>query len=231
MRRTFVIASTVLVIACGRWLGFSDDDESPRAPSAASNDAGEARVATDAAGTVPIDAAPPPAACDGGRCERLVFVTSALYTGDLDGVAGADTKCMALAGAGGTALADRTFVALLSVGGSDARTRISSGPPFRRVDGTVVAKGDALLNDGGTLAAPIALDERGVAHAEDAVWTGTNAFGRHYPPYDCAGWTTAQAEAKGVTGVTWSAGVMDGSWLLNSVDGCNQPRRLYCVEP
>jgi hypothetical protein len=226
-RPTVVLLSFALV-ACGGFLGFSDDDGPPALVLDASSSTADADASDGS--SVP----PAVATCDGGPCERFVFITSAVYEGDLGGVEGANAKCMQRAAVGVPALAKRSFVALLSgtpgVTG-DALERAPNGPPFHRVDGALVAQGTSLFNDGGTLLAPPNRDENGIERNDVAVWTGTNSFGQVTDQgTHCNDWTSAAAVDRGTTGSAHAAGILDGTWLYNNADACNVERRLYCVE-
>lgn len=92
---------------------------------------------------------------------KLAFVTSKIFTAALGGLAGADTKCQALATA---AQRSGTFKAWLSDASGSPVTRFSAGckagGPFVLVDGTVIAKDWAGLTSG-SLLKPLALTEFG----------------------------------------------------------------------
>jgi hypothetical protein len=233
VKRALVFVPAVVLAACGELLGLSGDDETPV-------NAADAEVVLDASGGsdgTPEDASLPDTAsvlaCDGAPCERIVFVTSAVYSGKLGGLAGADAKCMQVAASTGGKLANRTFAALLSGDPEttgDAIDRLAPGSlPFRRVDGVRVAEANQLFNDAGTLSAPINLDETGVERTDLGVWTGTNAFGR-VDGNHCSDWTSEDQGLIGTSGTPHAAGILDGTWLLNAPDNCNRQRRLYCIQ-
>jgi hypothetical protein len=235
--RAFVCASLFFAVsasACGAFLGFSDDDEPP--PSVATvGDASSPIDASASDGAVAIDAGSTPiVTCDGGPCERFVFITSAVYGGNLGGIAGANAKCMERAASAGATLANRTFVALLSGSAGitgNAIDRAGNGPPFRRVDGVLVSEGGSLFNDAGTLLAPLNRDEHGVERDDVSVWTGTDAFGSVTDQgVHCSDWTSAESSIQGSTGTANAAGIMDGTWLYNNSEACNLQRRIYCVQ-
>jgi Protein of unknown function (DUF1554) len=74
---------------------------------------------------------PETCAVPGGSC--TVFVTSQGFNGNLGGLAGADTKCQALADTAGLG---GTYKAWLSDSTTDARNRLTQATvPYRLVDG------------------------------------------------------------------------------------------------
>jgi Protein of unknown function (DUF1554) len=129
-------------------------------------------------------AAPPP--------RRTVFVSSALYTGALGGLTGADSKCQVLADAAGL---DGTFKAWLSDSTVQAVARLThSADAYVRPDGVHIASSWADLVDG-TIQNPINVDERGQVvpgaawvELEGDVWTGTTDSGAALPTH-CKDWT------------------------------------------
>ncbi|MCB9701894.1 MAG: DUF4215 domain-containing protein [Myxococcales bacterium] len=108
--------------------------------------------------------------------DRLIFVSSAVFTGDLGGVEGADTKCRVLAAAAKLPRAE-SFRAWLSAGTDAPATWIGEldpSKPYRLPSGLKVADNWAQLTSGTLKAAPDQ-DESGAAVASAAAWTGTNA--------------------------------------------------------
>jgi hypothetical protein len=160
---------------------------------------------------------------------NTVFVTSAIYNGDLGGLAGADATCQALADAAGLT---GTYKAWLSDTTASPSTRFTqSANPYVRVDGVIVADNWADLTDG-TLDATISRDEHGALTAWTSVWTSTTPLGTIYPSngnYTCNEWRGTSFYAGG-TGSTLHT---DGYWtavLVNGIPDCNLRNALYCVE-
>src|SRR5205823_203503 len=82
-----------------------------------------------------------------GACvDKVVFVTSTSYDGNLGGLTGGDAKCQARAVAAGLA---GTYKAWLCSGSTSAASRLShlSTGDYVRLDGAVLANGWAGLTD------------------------------------------------------------------------------------
>ncbi len=108
-----------------------------------------------------------------------------LPTGNLNGPAGADAICQALAGA---ADLPGTFKAWLSTTTASAASRLThSSHPYRLVDGTVLANDWADLTDG-SISVSIHETETGASVSPEFVWTNTASDGTA-ATYDCLGWT------------------------------------------
>ena len=159
---------------------------------------------------------------------RYMFVSSAVYDGDLGGLAGADTECQSLATAAGL---PGTYLAWLADGTASPATRFVQNPdPYRRVDASgVIANGWADLTD--TLISPVTVTELGVsltaADLPRNVWTNVAADGTERTPgRDCLGWTSSSSGDIGVIGNFLSGGL---SWTEHDVRTCDQSLRLYCV--
>src|SRR5262249_19629866 len=136
-----------------------------------------------------------PQPCNGVLdCERVVFVTSQIWYGNLGGLAGGDAKCQALANASPLSRVNgHAFRAWLSTQQApapiNAADRIPHGTkPYVLVDGTPIAADWASLTDG-SLSAPISLDEKGALPFVTAVWTCSTAAGAATAQGDCQAWT------------------------------------------
>jgi cysteine-rich repeat protein len=187
-------------------------------------------------------------ACDDGnlsdadRCSsscaklrRVVFVTSALYTGNLGGLAGADTKCQALATAAGL---PGTFYAWLSAGVTSPESRfVRSSVPYVLTNGTQIAKDWKDLTDG-ILQHAIDTNEKGTAApvpddgcgngTKPTVWTNTNESSHAWNTDGCSAWT-------GTTGVgrLGHAKAINFSWTRfceGMANSCSWHAAIYCVE-
>jgi hypothetical protein len=137
--------------------------------------------------------APPLAQC--GVANKCVFLTSAISTGNLGGLAGADATCNVLAGAAGL---PGTYVAWLSDSTTDAITRVTSNGPYVTPVGATVANTLADLADG-SLNAPIDHDENGVVVPLREAWTGTSSSGLR-DSSTCADWTADTAATLAIVG-------------------------------
>lgn len=150
---------------------------------------------------------------------KRVFVTSTTYTGDLDGINGADSKCNLSAQAGGLS---GTWVAWVSSDAAKAIDRITGNGPWMLLNTTRAFNNKANLS---TLPlVPINIDENGhQATSPRSVWTGTNSGGGASSS-NCSGWNS--------TGTYGSVGdfATVSDWTASSTDGCNQTAHLYCFE-
>lgn len=173
---------------------------------------------------------------------KRVFVTSAVYTASLGGVAGADAKCNAVAGA---VKLPGTYRAWLSDGTSSPSTAFTPGGPYKLVDGTPVANDFATLLKG-TLLHAIDMTESGGATPAGSgnycsggqqtlgVWTGTQTNGTSDGRDDCAKFTNGSfAYTSQIafgdptsTGAAWT----NGKCLNAGATYCAYKAPLYCFE-
>jgi len=173
-------------------------------------------------------------ACQGGRCVGpacgaggpcRVFLSSALYTGALGGLASADAKCQALAEAAGLPGEYKAWLA--DATGAPSARFVRSGGPYVLVDGTTVAANWADLTDG-QLLAPIAVTETGGGPGTvTSVWTHTLTNGNRGDGVSCVEWTYEQLPNHGDAG---RADLTDARWTDAGFAGCNSPCHLYCFQ-
>jgi hypothetical protein len=165
---------------------------------------------------------------------KVVFVTSASFTGNLGGLAGANTACQSLANHAGIA---GVFKAWLSDSTQDPSMQLTHAPnAYIRVDGIRVADNwSALIS--GSLQNPIDRDEKGTVQLNADVWTNTAADGKAIqldnlifgnPILDCGEWTNGTSSESGQLGNS------DGASTRWSFDfrgiGCSGSARLYCFQ-
>ncbi len=159
--------------------------------------------------------------------DRVVFVSSATFTGAFGGVPAADRTCTELAAAAGLA---GTYRAWLSdaAGHSPSVTFTRSDVPFVMTSGVRVADGWADLTDG-TINNPIVVDEQGnQPDTVPVVWTGTDPSGQPASSgATCSGWAAASGAVSGQVGVFDALGT---GWSASSPVACDQPGRLYCFQ-
>ena len=170
-----------------------------------------------------------------GTCDaKIVFTSSATFSGDFGGIAGADAQCQSLADAAGLS---GTFLAWLGDSTTDPATRFAqSASPYVLVDGTVVADDWADLTDGG-IDNPIALTENGAVPSVSLVWTGTSAAGVHdgIANTSCNDWSPLNGSDNGLYG-TWDLTLPNYNdptdWSdLGLVGSCiGLSHALYCFE-
>jgi hypothetical protein len=152
---------------------------------------------------------------------KRVFVSTVLYQGDLEGLAGADTKCQELAmgrNLGGT------WKAFLSDSSQNAVSRLThSIYSYRLLSGARIAQ-----NDVGFFSTsherPIDIGEDGVPVFDGEVWTGSSGSG--VGTGGCANWTSTGGTfpAVGLTSLS------DAGWANSYLNFCNAFGHLYCVE-
>ncbi len=171
---------------------------------------------------------------------RLSFLSSALFTGDLGGLDGADLKCRNLAKAAGLA-GWSTYRAWLSDGTSGPLQRFTLIPAkaYGLPNGVRIADdlGDLLLNGPGE---GIRVDELGTPLPPSLVWTNTSVTGAPYSATDhCNHWSSTAAQAGVRVGRShvpmepqdaWQAWHADLQWTSLTAQLCSKTARLYCFE-
>jgi hypothetical protein len=168
-------------------------------------------------------------------CQRTVFVTESVHTGDFGGLEGADAICQAEADAAGL---PGTFLAWLSDSAESPSTRfVKYNPlldpqyPYELVDGTLVASGWVDLADG-TLVNTIHLTATGT-HPSGVLlaWTNTKLYGLPAkvlldPAYDsCSDWTDLWKSGWG-----GQLNARDANWTLAGLMDCDATAHLYCFQ-
>ena len=156
-----------------------------------------------------------------------VFVTNNTYNGNLGRLLGADSKCSALAGAGGLPNSTGTWKAWLSNSTQNATGRlVHPSEPIYLINGTKIADDWTDLTDG-SLDNPINVDQNGATVPSPStftVWTGTNSTG-HLSPFagTCVNWNGLFGNARhGVAGYT----TLD--WTDNNNLACGSLSGLFC---
>jgi hypothetical protein len=174
----------------------------------------------------PLDASA--SSCTGNAaCERIVFVTSEGFQGDLQGIDGADKQCQRLADSPGSVVKHRRFLAWLSDDHTTPKSRLVHGTkPYRRTDGLIVAPNwDVLVSR--MIVTAIDQDETGNTRLPTDVWTGTLATGDLHSP-TCDGWLNASPTVLGSTGRTDST---VSTWTSAADDrACSNTNAIFCIE-
>jgi hypothetical protein len=174
--------------------------------------------------------------CAVGGDDKLIFVSSTLYTGSLGGLGGADSKCQALAD---DAKLCGTFKAWLSDATGNAADRLTQATGnYVLTTGQVVANGWTGLTTLTLLHAINVTEAKGAAPVGTVkcggspltpVWTGADRTG--VPPQNgsCSDWGSTSTTPGGVFG---NADATNGAWSgacqLTTV--CAQTAALYCVQ-
>jgi Leucine rich repeat N-terminal domain len=167
---------------------------------------------------------------------REAFVSSALVTGDLGGVAGADLTCQSLAAAANV-YAPSTFKALLasSTLGSNLTSRIEFDGPWYRHDGLLFAHDKAELT-AGAVTLPLNVTESGAYVGISVALTGATDFGAP-SGFDCGDWTST-GNSQATSALVNSIALFNSNghnWLSGATVSCAAPQpedwthRLFCV--
>lgn len=190
-------------------------------------DAAVAEASSDAG---PGDAGRPTCAGE-ADCERYVFVTSGVYSGeDIGAAIGADGRCNAYAALAGTLprLVGRSFQAWVSddLANFTASARLTHGTrPYRLVNDVLIANDWTQLTSGSILH-PINITEQGLTVGQELVWTGTTALGA-VTAKTCTNWSINGVDNTGTVG---RANVTNSTWTNSGTSMCGIGHRLYCFE-
>lgn len=171
---------------------------------------------------------------------RLVFLTSAAYSGAMGGLAGADQRCNEFA-AQQPALTG-TYRAWLMVAGQSLADRFPefAAPvawSFTNTSAGLLAKSFAELVAEGP-AEPVAFTESGEAVPQQLVWTAISKDGLA-PGGDCAQWTSELGSPAlvGYTGYVPNVGPEALQWQVERLwtdwgekEVCNKKLPIYCVQ-
>ena len=222
LKSRLVLGITFLFVAA---LSLSGCEKSPVSPS--DIDALQAQV--DALTARLQDLEP---GTGGSDTEKIVFISSATYTGNLNGLNGAHQKCNMLAA---IASLPGTYKAWLSDDTgvhTPPRDFITALVPYVRVDGVPIANDWVDLLDG-SLAAPINIDENGDATTTSAVWTHTQANGGIVGGLPCARggspWSNADSVDEVGVGNPQST-TSEWSFMPPAEQACSQNLALYCFQ-
>ena len=173
----------------------------------------DGRVAVDA--PHPLDAGVQDA---GAENPNVIFMTSASFTGNLDGRAGANNLCQRAADEAGL---EGTYVALLWTSTDDPTTALVGSRGWVDLGGTVI--GDDPTSLVFANANPVRVDETGAPITDTNVhaWFG----GRPEASQTCSDWTDATSPGGIVLSVSAHA-----SFNTDTYNGCNASARLLCAE-
>jgi len=168
------------------------------------------------------------------HCHKRVFVSSAVYTGNLGGLAGADSKCQALADA---AMLGGSYKAWMSDEAIPARDRLTHS-----ADSYVLPSGQEIAANWSALVSFIThpIDETegrelpaatpgigGPCSESPAVMTGTFGDGTIDQASTCNNWTDDGSSSLVGIGNTDYASL----WTAHcAADWCDIPMHIYCFE-
>lgn len=158
---------------------------------------------------------------------RYVFVTSEVMDGDLDGIAGADSKCQSLATNAGLPGAYRAWIA-----GEGALESPIDSWGVEAFSGAYVTPCGTAVTYGWnftSLMGAIDCDENGLqAYLGDYAWTNVRGNGKRYNSSDnCEGWIFIYTFVKGGVG---RVGQLDETWTQYTTRICDQLAHLYCFQ-
>lgn len=180
---------------------------------------------TIADGNSPTDAiagADAPKLPDLGGPLHLIFVTSTLFQGNLEGISGADGRCMLVAAAAGH---PGLFKAIISDTSTSAKDRIKISLPVYNMAGQLVAANTTDLWDG-DVQNPINYDEHGaLVTSVFTVWNGTRDSGRAYAQNNCQDWASSAQDDMGEIGMLNKK----ATWIDDRAINCDKESRLYCI--
>ncbi|MDP3231926.1 MAG: DUF1554 domain-containing protein [Myxococcales bacterium] len=152
-----------------------------------------------------------------------VFITSAGYTGNLGGLAGADALC---ANAAKAANKGGTWKAFLSSPTEDAITRMADVGPWHQElrDGSLVKTFNNKANLTTSPLTTLYVNEQGGGSefSPRGYWSGTLQTGLRSPE-SCAGWLDATRAMRGSRG-------SGGSWFSGVSPTCDSTDAIVCVE-
>ena len=163
--------------------------------------------------------------------ERVVFVTSTLYTINLQGWEGAIDVCQSHASTGQL---DGAFLPWLGTEANSPGFDFVGDGPWVRTDGVLVAESFADLVDG-SLEAPINLDELGepgptilgCGGEAVGVWTGVFTDGTPTGEDNCNNWSAGVPNSFGLLG---DLGATDGAWTDACTESCAFAYPIYCFQ-
>ena len=159
---------------------------------------------------------------------RTVFVSSAVYTGNLGGLSGADAKCSTLATNAGLSGVYLAWLSDGTTGPTDRFTRAKS--QYILTDGTVIAENWDDLGDG-TIKAGILVDENGVAISGTMMaWTNVTDNGDTYAAGlsgnpTCFGYSNDETSYYGVVGKVDNL----TRWSQETINDCDILNRVICI--
>jgi hypothetical protein len=171
------------------------------------------------------------ASADNIATPKRAFKTAAIYTGNLGGVAGADSICQADADAAGLS---GTYLAWVSdAAATDPDSRFTkSTTPYTSVTYTSIYAIDWTGLADGKLNTKIVQDASGTSvGATTRSWTNVDNAGQNEGSVDCNNWTDDSAGNDGVYGladpVYWT--VVYGTTTANDLP-CNYNHAIMCFE-
>jgi hypothetical protein len=165
---------------------------------------------------------------------KLIFITSALYSGNLGGVSGADAKCASAATAAGLSGTYLAWIADSTDASAPATRFTQASVPYRRKDMTRVANNWTGLTSG-TLLADLNLDENGNPSSissgnysgQKPFHSNVNANGTRVGTTACTDWTSTSGN-----GLVGDAKQSGSTWSNSTTQSCSTfaTMHILCVQ-
>lgn len=160
--------------------------------------------------------------------QKIVFVTSTSYTGDLGSWPGADQKCQDHAEDAGLHGDFKAWLSDVVTSSSPSNRFTHASMPYINVDGVTIADSwSALISL--PLNHKLSLTELGVDITVN-VWTNTNTNGSRASGLVygvCDHWNSQDASHTGIYG---STDYTSGEWTNSTSGSCSAAYHLYCFE-
>ncbi len=161
---------------------------------------------------------------------RYVFVSSAMYNGNLGGVSGGNGKCKSLADAADaiTELKGKKWRVWLSDGANNPGDDILDFEGWYRLPNGAPVVNGATGFFNGALSVGIDRDEKNMLQMDVDVWTGTKTDGEAHATNLCAAWLSSDKRSFGLQG---SSSAIDSNWTDSISTSCNSTKgHIYCVQ-
>jgi hypothetical protein len=166
---------------------------------------------------------------DNQPINKIVFVSSETYTGNLGGISGANDKCDQLAQNAGLTGSYKAWIS--NSKSTPATTFNRSKGPYVLVDQTIVANNwndltDSILNKS------INLTESGaLVNALSKAWTNTHPDGSIISlttTESCSDFTSVDAQYTAVTGTIVL--YYSSEWTRHNSTSCQESHYIYCIQ-
>lgn len=165
--------------------------------------------------------------------DRVVFVTSQGYNGNLGGLQGADAKCQNHANQAGLGGVFKAWLSTQDNSVASRFDRLFDSVRYIRPDGTLILSSWEWLT-GSNIQRRIDMDELGnhIGGTSTQVWTGTDSDGSSWSFQNlerfCNSWSSNSNTLYGRVGVIGLDN--SGAWSGWSHSLCNEEQRLYCFQ-
>lgn len=218
------LALGVILAGCPKEFSFSPDDP---------NSENQGFMSSTPTPTTTLTPAPTPTP----DMPNEIFITSGKTSGNIGGLSGADGTCQAAANAAGIGVSQgRSWKAILSVMGVNAKDRISEVGPWFLVDGGPAGGGPKVfdsVNGGGATLTSLPLTNivqtqfGTLVIAGAKAWTGSLSGAMSHAD-NCSTWTVSTGPPP--NGRIGSSSSVTAMWIDETSEGCSSQHHLYCIE-